>query len=86
MDERDCRVLKTRLGAKAKRVPSLKLPDFLVRLAAQFDPLVRDHLWELGKFRPVPAEKARRVLGWSPRPNDEAIVSTAESLIAEGLV
>ena len=80
------RVLKTKLGAKAKGVPSLILPNFLVRLAGLFDPIIRSHLWELGKFRPVSAEKAKRVLGWSPRPCEETILATAESLIAEGLV
>jgi dihydroflavonol-4-reductase len=31
-------------------------------------------------------EKARRLLGWTPRPGEEAIVATAESLIQRGLV
>ncbi len=78
--------LKARLGSKARRVPTLRIPDFLVRLFALFDPLVRDRLFELGKYRPVSAAKARSQLGWKPRPNDETIVATAESLIAEGLV
>ncbi|MGA7805424.1 MAG: aldehyde reductase, partial [Bradyrhizobium sp.] len=30
--------------------------------------------------------KARRLLGWSPRDNEEIIVATAESLIRLGLV
>lgn len=30
--------------------------------------------------------KARRVLGWSPRSSEEAIVATAESLIRLGLL
>ena len=81
------RVLKARLPASAaRRVPSRTLPDWLIRASAMFDPLVRSRLFELGKERPVSAEKARRVLGWSPRPNDEAIMATAESLIAHGLV
>jgi dihydroflavonol-4-reductase len=31
-------------------------------------------------------EKARRVLGWSPRSPEEAIVGSAESLVRLGLV
>ncbi|MBA3810080.1 MAG: hypothetical protein H0X27_00235 [Caulobacteraceae bacterium] len=50
------------------------------------DPVVRDRLFELGKHRPVSSDKARRDLGWSPRSNDDAIVATAESLLAEGVV
>jgi hypothetical protein len=34
----------------------------------------------------VSAEKARAELGWRPRPARETILSTAESLIAHGLV
>jgi hypothetical protein len=30
--------------------------------------------------------KARRVLGWSPRPPQEAVVATAESLLRLGLL
>jgi dihydroflavonol-4-reductase len=37
-------------------------------------------------LRPVSSGKAKRLLGWSPRSNDEAIVATAESLIALGVV
>ena len=31
-------------------------------------------------------DKARNLLGWRPRSNEEAIVATAESLIRLGLV
>jgi len=80
------RVLKRTMGAAAKRVPTMELPDFLVRLAARRDPAVQQILPELGKRKNGANAKARRVLGWSPRTNEEAIVATAESLIALGLV
>ena len=70
----------------ARRVPRIQLPDFLVRIAAVFDPVIRDRLFELGKHRPVSAEKAKRDLGWVPRPNREVILDTARSLVAEGVV
>jgi nucleoside-diphosphate-sugar epimerase len=31
-------------------------------------------------------EKAKRMLGWAPRSNEEAIVATAESLVRFGLL
>ena len=80
------RTLRTRLPALARKVPARRLPDWLIRLLALFDPVVRERLFELGKERPVSADKARTLLGWSPRANDEAIVATAESLIARKLV
>jgi dihydroflavonol-4-reductase len=79
-------VLKSRLGSRAKKVPTRGIPDFVVRLSALFDPVIRDRLFELGKSRPVSHAHASAVLGWSPRPNEEAVVATAESLVAEGLV
>ena len=80
------KILKRRLGAAARRVPTWQLPNFIVRLAALRDPAVRQILPELGKFKNASGEKARRVLGWAPRSNEEAIVATAESLLRLGLL
>jgi dihydroflavonol-4-reductase len=79
-------LLRARLGVEARRVPSFQLPDWLVRLAAKRDPSVRQLLPLLGKIRNATSEKARRVLGWSPRSNEEALVGAAESLIRFGLL
>jgi nucleoside-diphosphate-sugar epimerase len=79
-------VLKRRLGARARRVPTWQLPNWLVRMAAIADPAVRQVLPELGKVKNGTSAKARRLLGWTPRSNEEAIVATAESLLALGLV
>jgi nucleoside-diphosphate-sugar epimerase len=78
--------LKERLGAAAKRVPTRQLPDFVVRLAALGDPAVKQILPELGKMKNASGEKAKRLLGWSPRPREEAIIATAESLLRLGLL
>ena len=80
------KILKRRLGAAARRVPTLQLPNFLVRLAALRDPAVKQILPELGKFKNATSEKAKRVLGWTPRSSEEAIVATAESLVRLGLL
>jgi hypothetical protein len=57
-----------------------------VRLAALRDPAVKLILPELGKKKNATNEKARRVLGWSPRTTEESIVATAESLVRLGLL
>ena len=80
------KILKRRLGAAARRVPTLQLPNFIVRLAALRDPAVRQILPELGKFKNASGEKAKRTLGWAPRSTEEAIVATAESLVRLGLL
>lgn len=79
-------VLKERLGAAAKRVPTRQLPDFVVRLAALGDPAVKQILPELGKVKNASGEKAKRLLGWAPRPREEAIITTAQSLLRLGLL
>ena len=80
------KLLRGRLGASARRVPTRQLPHWLVRLAALRDPTVRQILPELGRIKNGTNEKARRVLGWRPRSNEEAIVATAESLLRLGLL
>jgi nucleoside-diphosphate-sugar epimerase len=79
-------VLKDRMGAAARRVPTRQLPDWLVRVAALFDPAVRQFAPELGKIKNASNDKARRLLGWAPRSNADAIVATAESLLRLGLL
>lgn len=80
------KVLKSRMGPPAKRVPTRELPDWLVRIAALRDPAVKLILPGLGKVKNATNEKARRMLGWAPRSNEEAIVATAESLVRLGLL
>jgi nucleoside-diphosphate-sugar epimerase len=79
-------VLKSRMGATAKKVPTRVLPDWMIRLAAIFDPEVRQITPELGKKKNATSAKAQRMLGWTPRSREDAIVATAESLQRLGLL
>ncbi len=80
------KVLKQGLGDKARKTPSIAIPDFLVRVFAVFDPVVRGQLFQLGKQRQVSSDKARRMLGWTTRPPEETILDAARSLQASDLV
>lgn len=80
------KVLKARMGAAARKVPTRQIPDWLVRLAALRDPAVKQILPELGKVKNATNQKARRVLGWTPRSNEESIVAAADSLAHFGLL
>jgi len=80
------RVLKTRLGNSAKKVPTRQLPNWLVRVVALFDPTVRPMLPLLDNMRHATSAKAERLLGWRPRSREDAIAATAESLIKFGIV
>lgn len=80
------RLLKARLGRDGRKIPTRTLPDFMVRVTALFDPMVRQVIGELGKTRNMDASHARDVLGWVPRPAEESLVDTARSLIDLGVV
>lgn len=79
-------VLRERLGAKAKRVPTRSIPSFVLRVGAMFNPTLREIAPELGITKNINGAKARDVLGWRSRPPEEAVVATAESLLGLGVV
>jgi len=78
--------LREALPQRAKKIPKRQLPNPLVRLAARFDGSLRQLTPELGVRKRATNEKARRLLAWAPRGDREAVVATAESLLALGLV
>ncbi|HEX7136359.1 MAG TPA: aldehyde reductase [Vicinamibacterales bacterium] len=80
------KLLKARLGPAARRVPTRELPNWLVRLASLWDPAVDQIVPELGRRRNATGVKAQRVLGWTPRSREDAIIATAESLVQLGLL
>jgi nucleoside-diphosphate-sugar epimerase len=79
-------VLKARLGDAAKRVPTRQLPNWMVRLASVRDSAVKQIIPELGKWKNATSEKARTMLGWSPRSREDSVVATAESMMRLGLL
>ena len=80
------RVLRERMGDETRKVSTRQLPSWLVRLAALRDPALKQVLPELGKVRRLDGRRAGDVLGWEPRPPEEVIVATAESLIRLGIL
>jgi dihydroflavonol-4-reductase len=80
------RVLRHHMGDAARKVPTRVLPNWLARLIARKNPTMRAAVPLLGINLNASGEKARRLLGWSPRSREEAIVATAESLVRLGLL
>ena len=80
------KILHRRLGEAAVQAPRRQLPDFLVRLAALWNAKAREALPELGKVKHASSDKARTLLGFEPRPAEDAIMATAESLMAAGMI
>jgi dihydroflavonol-4-reductase len=79
-------ILRDRLGDGASKVPTRTIPDFVVRGMALFDGGIRSVIGGLGKRNEISSEKARTTLGWSPRPVEDTIAETGESLIRHGVV
>jgi nucleoside-diphosphate-sugar epimerase len=76
------RTLRSRLGARAVKVPVRALPDTFVKLLGLCIPQLKWMAPFLGRTNPLTAEKARRELGFAPRPAAETVVDRAESLLA----
>ena len=79
-------VLRAQLGVDAHKVTTRNVPDWLVRIAAHFNPLAKAVVGELGNVRNQDASHAKAVLGWQTRPVEQSIVDSARSLIELGIV
>ncbi|MBB4613696.1 NAD-dependent epimerase/dehydratase family protein [Novosphingobium taihuense] len=79
-------VLKANLGLQARKVPMRRLPDWLVRTVALFNPVIRQVTGELGNVRAASSAHAQERLGWTMRPVEESILDCARSLIERGVV
>ncbi len=79
-------LLKANLGEGARKVPTRRVPDLVLKLVALFDKSVAGVAPRLGERRTFVSAKAQRVLGWRPRPLEETVMDCARSLIAEGAV
>ena len=79
-------ILTANLGDKAKKVPTRKMPDWLLKLFALVRPELKQLVAELGNIRGGDSSHARQTLGWTIRTPEEAILATAHSLIERGIV
>ncbi len=74
--------LRERLGARADKVPTKRLPDIAIRAGAIFNPELRPVARLLGRLVRYSSAKAERVLGWQRRREEDTVVDCAESLLA----
>lgn len=80
------RILRAHMPLEARRVPTRSLPNWLVRLSARFNPVIRQVIGELGNVRDASGAHAFERLGWKTRPPEQSIVDCARSLIERGVV
>jgi dihydroflavonol-4-reductase len=79
-------LLSANLGEKARKVPSRRMPDWLLKLFALVRPELKQLVAELGNVRGGDSSHAIQTLGWTMRTPEEAILATAHSLIERGIV
>lgn len=79
-------ILRRDLGAQGARAPQVELADEAVRRIAAETGAMADLVPQLGIVREATSAKARDLLDWQPRPAAEAVLASARSLIALGLV
>ena len=78
--------LKNKRPDVAKNVSAKTFPDGVIRVAALFSPKAKASAPMLGGNRNASNEKAKKMLGWQPRSNEEAILAAAESLVKFGSI
>jgi nucleoside-diphosphate-sugar epimerase len=74
--------LPSRLGARAAKVPTRGMPDVAFKALAVASPQMKALLPLLGRTQAFSADKARRMLGFQPRPPQDTIADTGASLLA----
>ena len=80
------KVLAAEFNPRGYKVPTGRLPYWLMWIIARFDKAVRLALGYVGRKEMVSAAKAKRELGWSMRPVRETILDTARTMIEQGIV
>ncbi|MDJ0787977.1 MAG: aldehyde reductase [Myxococcota bacterium] len=78
------RVLREAHPDRARKLPTRRLPDFLVRLLALFNGDMKTIAGELGRRRFASPEKVKKLLGRELIPADDAVRATAQTLIQYG--
>ncbi|WP_370176854.1 NAD-dependent epimerase/dehydratase family protein [Alteriqipengyuania sp.] len=79
-------MLRQRAPDLAKKTPTRRMPDFLVRILALFMPEMKQVKGELGNVRDVSGAHAEKTFGFTYIPAGQTIEDTARSLIEKGIV
>lgn len=75
------KLMKIKMPYAVEKASTKSLPTFIIRLTALFNDQAKAILPLVGIYREASNEKAKTLLGWKPRNNEEAIMATVISLI-----
>lgn len=74
-------MFKFKLPHLSKKISTLSMPFYFLKILALFDPRARILAPLIGINKNASNEKARSILEWNPRSNEEALMASAESLL-----
>jgi nucleoside-diphosphate-sugar epimerase len=80
------RTLAAEFGPRGFRVPTRRMPYWMMWVAARFDPALRLVLGYVGRPVRLSSRKAFDELGWTARPTAETLRDTGQSLIDQAVV
>lgn len=74
-------ILKKHLGQDAKNMPDREIPNIAIRIVAIFNRKLAMMATLLGQDMSTSNQKAKQLLGWTPRSAEEAIAATGKSMV-----
>ena len=78
--------LREHLGEDGKRLPTIELTDHQMLEMAKTSPALNEAVTQLGRHLVISNNKAKMILGWSPRTTERTIIDTADSLMSRHLL
>ncbi|SHG53878.1 SDR family oxidoreductase [Flavobacterium johnsoniae] len=75
------KLLKEKMPYVTTKAPTKSLPTFIIRLSSIFNDQAKAILPLVGINRNASNKKAKTILGWGPRTNEEAVTASVISLI-----
>jgi len=79
-------ILQQNFSARGYRVPTRRLPNWMMKAVSIFDRTVRLALPDLGQRQELSNRRIVETLNWRPRSLREMVVDMGESLIEQGVV
>jgi nucleoside-diphosphate-sugar epimerase len=80
------KILATTFGPRGYKVPTRRVPAWVLKLVSVWDRTAKLAVQELGKRQDVSNRRAREVLGWQPHSLEDMVIAMGESMIAHGVV
>lgn len=80
------KILAAAFRDRGYKVPTRRVPGWLLKIVATWDKTARLAVQELGKRQDLSNQRARDLLGWNPRSLKDMVVDMGESMIQHGVV